>query len=86
MLRNDLEELLQIKTRKYVVTVKRTRLFYSSKNNQNINITFMFSKCLYWETYIYDMLSLNLVCIISREKRDTKKLHNNIFVDKSLNL
>lgn len=38
------------------------------------------------ETYIYDMLSLNIVYIISREKRDTKKVHNYIFVDKTLNL
>lgn len=64
MLRNDWEELLQIKTRKYAVSVKLTRLFYSSN--------FIFPKCLYWKTYIYDMLSLNLVNIISREKRDTK--------------
>lgn len=71
MLRNDLEELLQIKTRKYVVSVKRTRLFYNSN--------FMFSKCLYWKTYIYDMLSLNLVYIISRENVIPKNF-NTIFL------
>lgn len=78
MLRNDLEELLQIKTRKYAVSIKRTQTIYSSN--------FIFSKCLYWKTYTYDMFSLNLVYIISRDKRDTTKLHNNIFVDKTLNL